>query len=96
MGTQKLSHPKFLGARFVVPNHGEGSLVALKCKVAIYSGMPKKTLDTTLLTLENMKNPYLLMYLSFFVFMLVFTILFTFSEFLKALILVKNLPSTGF
>ena len=58
--------------------------------------MPKKTLDTTLLTLENMKNPYLLMYLSFFVFMFVFTILFTFSEFLKALILVKNLPSTGF
>ena len=32
---------------------GEGFLVPLKCAVVIYTGMPKKTLATTLLILEE-------------------------------------------
>ena len=35
------------------PNHGEGSSVPLKYTVATYTGMPKITLGTALLTLKK-------------------------------------------
>ena len=46
-----LWHQIMMGTKAL--NHDEGSSVPLKYPVAIYIGIPKRTLDTTLLTLTN-------------------------------------------